>query len=148
MASSVNLTDWMREYLADEFRTVSSQLADIMGDDSYLEDAVYWYSAAFGAVQRVINFRPDGELFLLHSVLQSTHGQFTNRLRAQFAGEERPVSLMAGNHMTVLANLLGELADEIEESRDFSDTLESIARLGYSTTGNGFYLFAMGRLDL
>ena len=103
MASLVNLTDWMREYLVHEFGTVAFQLADTLGDDSRLEYAVYWYSAAFGAVQRVINFEPDGELFLLHSVLQSTHEQLTNRLRRQLAGEENPVSLLGETYIMTLS---------------------------------------------
>ena len=150
MASLVNLTDRMREYLVHEFGTVAFQLVDTLGDgdDSRLEYAVYWYSAAFGAVQRVINFEPDGELFLLHSVLQSTHEQLTNRLRRQLAGEENPVSLLEEDHIVTLSNLMTKLAGEVNELRDYSNTLESIARLGYSTTGNGFYLFATGKLDL
>ena len=144
MTSLINLEHQMLAYLAREFRNVSALITETAED---LEVAVYWYSGAFGAVQRVINFQPESELFLLHLVLQSTHGQLTSRLRRQLAEEERPVSLTEGQILT-LADLLGELADEIEEQEDFSNTLEMIARVGYVSTGNGFYLATSGRFDV
>ena len=144
MTNSIILEHQMLAYLAREFRNVSSRMTEAAED---LEVAVYWYSGAFGAVQRVINFHPESELFLLHLVLQSTHGQLTSRLRRQLAEEERPVSLTE-DQMLTLANLLDELADEIEELEDFSNTLESIARVGYASTGNGFYLATSGRFDV
>ena len=91
----------------------------------------------------------DSELALLHLVLQSTHGQVNARVQALATGRDRPISL-PDNLLEALTRTASDLADVIIEERD--DDLKRImarfAELSYLSTGNGYYLYTKGAIQL
>lgn len=144
MLANVEPSHELRQYLVSELRNASKHMV-YQNIDS--EAAMYWYSAAFGAVQRVTNITSSPKLVLLHTVLQWSHSQITGRLGRQLEDRDRPIAVPPGI-FAYLGNILEDLADSIEGYRDYTSALESIAIAGYITTGNGYYLYEDGRLQL
>ena len=57
-------------------------------------------------------------------------------------------SVMPPGLLEALEDDLEELANRWEKPEDIADILSHITLLGYSATGNGFYLFTKGQLSL
>ena len=74
MTIIADLRPELRQYMASEFQKVAFRLSDSRIE---AEPALYWYSAAFGAVQRVLNIQAIPSLVLLHGVLQLSHSQIS-----------------------------------------------------------------------
>ena len=144
MVSSPNLGTQMREYLCGEFRNVAQRMQTNTTD---FEVALYWYSGTFGAVQRAVNIEPNVDLFTINAVLQFTHGQLSARLNRQLEDADRPIIITPEIIMGLVGHL-NELANRIQNYSDYSDVLEKIARIGYASTGNGFYLRMSNHLEV
>jgi len=125
----------LKSYLVSELRSVGAYLiANYEQSPSY---AVYFFSAAYGAVQRVLNIEYNTELVLLHNVLSTAHGQMAA------AQQQGRITFDILNRLGISIALL---ADRIESDAPLIDLFLEISELSYSTTGNGFYLRQIGRI--
>lgn len=142
----MELSGVLRDYLAEEFVRAADGMDEIA--EASPEMAIYYFSAAYGSTQRALNMAYDPTLNLVHYVLLSAHREFSSRNAANRQNQERPVTL-PGETLTVAADVLRKLADKLkEQDDDFVGLLERMAAAAYATTGNGFYLYATGRLPL
>lgn len=141
----MNLNDSHRTMVVDELAEVEKRMAEAKSAG----DLLYFFSAAFGVMNRVMNFNCDPTLVFIHQVLQSLHQAVQARLAANTA--------MSGEHMAtpdeffvkmrgVVSALRNALRDDSQ--KDIYAALESAAMLMYATTGNGYYLYLTGKLKI
>jgi len=105
-------------------------------------DSVYYFSAVFGAAQRIFNIEYLPDMMRLFIISNWVHSALSTRLaNIDALGVEIPPELTND-----LARLVGDLANHIERDEDYSDLLDSMGRIGYAMTGNGYYLMQAGRI--
>jgi len=107
-------------------------------------DKLYFFSAVFGAANRIINMEFDPELSFIHNV---TNAAYTQIQASLFTQGQMPNSIDP-DLFTKLANNLDEMAKNIADNEPTYKALENISNLAYSTTGNGHYLVLRGKLIL
>lgn len=142
----MQLRDDIQQTLASEF-SFASDMMDKAGD---LVEMLYYYSAFYGAVFRAINLEWNGELALLHLLLQSSHREINQLAEGLVRGQKlfaTPPELPKE-----LVKSCTELADMFEAGKTDTDTLYPIfvriAELSYASTGNGRYNWVRGNLKL
>ncbi len=127
----------------EELRYVSKQM---QGTEN-IEEKLYYFSAVFGAAQRIVNFEFDPEMLFINQVTQLAHNQIQQRLVLVKSGQQPSLGL-SDNLFDVLRNIVDEMASRIEKGETTHPILEKMMTLSYSTTGNGYYLFQKGELKL
>ena len=127
----------------EELRYVSKQM---QGTEN-IEEKLYYFSAVFGAAQRIVNFEFDPEMLFIYQVTQLAHNQIQQRLVLVKSGQQPSLGL-PDNLFAVLRNMVDEMASRIENGETTCPILEKMMTLSYSTTGNGYYLFQKGELKL
>jgi len=108
---------------------------------------LYYFSGIFGVIPRVFNFEYDPQLVFIHGVLEITYQQINNRLTLYSQGDK--TAKLADNILDKLYLYTSQMAERIEKNeKDVYDLLEKIMILGYSTTGNGYYLYEKGTIKI
>ena len=115
-------------------------------EQSSLEERLYYYSALFGEVYRIMNIECSPELVFLHQVLNTVHTAFQVRLQAMTRGAERPVTIDE-RMLDALISLTESLVERIKADSDSTDVCIRLMNLAYATSGNGFYLYQKGELE-
>ncbi len=113
------------------------------------ESKLYYFSAVYGVINRVMNFQCDPVLVFSYQVLSAVHGAFTSRLAAAKGGSEKHLSVPEGM-LEKLQEALGKFSTAFQkkdQARIYA-ALEWFANIGYATTGNGFYLYQKGELQI
>ena len=129
----------LRQYVVGECRFVAQKMSETSSD----KDAIYYFSAVWAAAQRAFNIEYSGEMLLLHIVSHWIHQVLDSRTRA---GDTLSPVIPEGL-LNKIAVTTGEIANRIEQEKDFRDLLEVISQLGYIATGNGYYLYQEGKLE-
>ena len=130
----------LKEYLAGECETVAAKMAT----ESDV-DRLYYFSAVFGAAQRVFNIEYSPQVLHLFVVANWTHSQLTARLQAEQGAHLMTPSMPKGM-LEALTGIVREIAQRVREDQDFTDLLSEMCRVGYTSTGNGYYLLQVGKL--
>ena len=97
----------------------------------------YFLSAAHGALERTMRFHSDGELYIVHFILNLCYNT-VNGLLGRIAAGDTAV-LPPGDLWETVSQRLGELRDVIEKGASTYPILEKITVLTYSLTGAGYY---------
>jgi len=139
----MKISKTMTGRFVQELRYVTKQ----MQETENLEEKLYYFSAVFGAAQRIINFEFDPEMLFIHQVTQLAHNQIQQKLVLLKSGQQTSLGL-PDNLFVVLRDMVDEIASRIENGETTYPILEKIMTLSYSTTGNGHYLFQKGELKL
>lgn len=113
------------------------------------DDALYYFSAFHGVLNRVMNFYFDPILVFMHQVLQATHKAVSDRM----AMPVKPGITSNGvtEEMWQALFLYNRLLIDAFEKKDEDEirlVLQKFANLSYATTGNGRYLQLRGKLSL
>lgn len=139
----MNISDKSRKIIVDEFRLVAKSMKQIEDPSKKL----YWFSAAYGVVERVFNLEFDPTLVFVHLVLNAAYGSINSRVSAIIAGADRAIVIPEGLFDS-LQEVVEELAENIEAKTDNNifENLQRTANLVYATTGNGYYLYLKGML--
>ena len=139
----MNISDDFRSRSGDEFVDASRR----MRDERSALAKLYWFTAGFNMAQRIANLEYDPELLFLFTVCQTAYQQIQARVAALAAGPELGAGLPDGlfDHLHAITEKLG---GAIIENSDLTPLLRRVAILGYSATGNGFYLWKRGFLSL
>lgn len=141
----MNLPDQYFKIIIDEFEKVSKQCDEAKS----LEDKLYFFSASYGVLYRVMNFSCDPILIFMHQILQYTHQGFTQRL-----SQLRIPGLISNSIPDVMQDALFSYFSELIlsfKSKDeikIREVLEKFSNLWYATNGNGFYLFLNKKLKI
>lgn len=140
----MKLSDNYREILTSEFKYVASK----MREDNEAADKSYYYSAAYGMAYRILNLEYSHTLLFIHFVLQTSHLAVHMRTTEYNRGQNRHIPLVSQVYAQ-LADELDSLAKTIESGEDdVYPILERINATGYICSGNGYYLFQKGILEI
>ena len=127
-----------RKCIVDEFRLVAKKIRE----EENPARKLFFFSATYGIISRVFNFSFDPQLVFIHMVLNDSYNTISASASVQ-RGEERAIRVPE-ELFDKLANATDELADKIENDENTCGTLQKIANIAFSTTGNGYYLYEKG----
>ena len=140
---AMKISKKLKDYLVKEFKYAAKNMQGAQTPTQKL----FYFSATFGAAQRVFNIEYDADLAALHFVLTQTHRHFMDRI-TQIEKAKEDVVPMFEEQFVKLAEVAKELADNIAGGESMDPQLKKLCLLAYSTTGNGYYLLEKGMLKL
>lgn len=141
----MNIPDNYLKLIVDEFKEVEKLCNEAVAP----EDKLYFFSATYGIINRVMNLHYDSILIFSHQILQAVHQTLSQRLST--ATPNGPISTSVPTVMiNSLTAYLPELTSAFEDKDDnkIRAMLEKYNTLSYATGGNGFYLLLRGKLKL
>lgn len=139
----MKISQELKKTLVDELRLVAKKVADEID----VRKKIYFFSAAHAMVYRIFNINFDPELVLIHLALNSTHGIVQNLHTLIERGDEKVIQI-PDDFFDKLASLTEELATAIDEDKNIYGVLQKMAIIGYSLSGNGYYLYQKGAIKL
>ena len=110
------------------------------------ERLLYYFSGAYGFINRILNFEFHSSLCLIHMVLQNTHQTFIGRLKAIQQGDRAYPLLDV--QFEKLIQLTEAMAEKIQRNESLQGIVEDFSALSYSAGGNGNFLMEKGMLKL
>lgn len=131
------------EIILNEFKDVEK----LAKEATNIDDKLYFFSASFGVINRVMNFHYDPLLVFIHQVLQTTHQSLLQR----FSAPKIPGSIsniVPDEMINSLFKNFSQLISEFEKKEDqkIREVLQKFSILSYATTGNGYYLYLKEKL--
>jgi len=123
----------LKQNLLNELEFVAKK----MKEESDISRKIYFFTATYGAIERVMRYYPNNELAITHAILNlcyNTLNDRVNRLRAGDAAVPLPQ-----NWSEQLVNYTEELRKAIEKNQSTYPILEKFMELAYLSTGPGFY---------
>lgn len=135
----MKISEALRQELVKELRYV----VDRVRTESDPRKKIYFFSGAYGHIQRVFNIDFDPQLLLMHFILNGAYEILRGRTDAMILGRDTLIDIPEAV-LNGLCDALEELAKEIESDRDTYLTLQRIVSLAYIGTGNGYYLYQKG----
>ncbi|MDP2645489.1 MAG: hypothetical protein Q8P24_11150 [Desulfobacterales bacterium] len=138
----MNISKSSRENIVKEIKIA----VDLMKDSKDPSEKLFYFSAIYGALQRIYNIEYDEELVYAHFVTIVTHQNFFQRLATIRQGDR--AYLISEVQFDRLADLSQELGNKIKSNEDFTDTLKKMMVLCTSVQGNGYYLMKKGVLKI
>ena len=141
----MKLPEQHRIALADEIAYVLKQMASERNPRAQL----YLFSGIHGEAGRILNYFWDAELGLLHHLLQAVHGSANSRFQAMEKNRDVGVGIPE-TFMEALIEAAADLEKALRLNQD--DKVLGIsarfAELTYLTTGNGYYLYRKGAIQI
>ena len=131
-----------RKILVNEIRTA----AEYMSGSNDARQKMFFFSAVFGIVNRVMNIECDPELVFVHQVTHAAYNTINTNLIMATQGQSTPT--IPPPVFDKLQEVVEDLATYIEEGKKTYPILQRISNLAYSTSGNGYYLFLKGLLKI
>jgi|GEM_PF-5528869 len=134
----------LRQYLEDEF---SSAVEGMRNHNFSLNERLYYMSATFGSLSRVLNIEYSSSFVFAHLVLQTTHQAMLQIISKTFNGSDSALKF----HPVIidsLSDLIEDLGDELLNQKSTYNTLEKISEIAFSMTGNGNYLLRKKVIDI
>jgi len=141
----MNISDNYKDIIVNEFR----RIAELMKNTKDISKKLYFFSATYGIVHRIFNIEFDDTLVCIHVVLNATYNLISaraNNIRQSIdAAIDLPQDLFES-----LQERIVELSDNIENKNEHEifKNLQKISKIAYVTTGNGYYLYLQGKLQL
>ncbi len=132
-------TIYLRKKMVDEMRYALKKMSEEKDERKKL----YYFSGTYAVIQRVYNFEYDPQLVFIHHVLEDTYRIISNRVIVIAQGDK--TVLLADGVIDKLHLYTSSIVDKIERDEDgIYDLLQKIVILGYTTSGNGYYLYDKG----
>jgi len=138
----LSVSDEFRALLVSEFRYVVAR----MRSSANPIDKAYYMSGTYGTLMHAFNIHMDKELVFAHEVLNRAQTILNGRVAAVRVGQS--TGGMPGTFFTSMENDIEEIANRWERKEEITDLLQHIALSGYAATGNGYYLYEKGQLQL
>ena len=132
---------YVKKELVKELKNVSKRMLD----EPELVKKLFYYSAAYGAVDRTMRYGFTKQLLMAHTILNVTYNAYKERLRA-IAGGDSVVPLTIGQ-LDRTAELVRDLGDAFNKGIDVNGILADIMLLAYMSTGPGHYLNENGAFE-
>jgi hypothetical protein len=129
----MKITNEQKERVLSEFDFVIKK----MTEESDPLKKLYFFSATFGAVERVMRYCPSEDLLIAHAVLTLCYSTLNERVSHIRVGDV--VVPLSQDWSEKLVHYVGELRKSIEENSSVYPALEGIIHLAYSASGPGFY---------
>jgi hypothetical protein len=140
----MELSPNMREALNKEIRFAVANIKK----SPIPAEKIYYFSAIYAIIDRIYNFECDPELIFIHQVIRQAFDTINGKFAISVPRSPGLGLMVPENLFDKLCDSLSELADTIEKDQPTYTVLQDIANIGYSSTGNGFYLYQKGMLKL
>lgn len=105
---------------------------------------LYFFSGIYSAFQRIFNSEFDPELVLGHIILNVTYNNINTIIER---GLETVVKI-PDDFFDKLVDITKKLSKKVKKNESIYDVLEQFAVLSYLATGNGYYLYQKGLLQV
>ncbi|NLL90329.1 MAG: hypothetical protein GX226_04410 [Dehalococcoidales bacterium] len=121
-------------------------VAEKMKSTDNVHEKLFYFSAIYGEVNRIINYEYDPELVLVHQIFNTGY----NTIMANLSSNQQGTGIITipPNLFKKLQDTIYVLADNIESNRNIYKELEEVSNLAYSTSGNGYYLYLKGIIKI
>jgi hypothetical protein len=129
----MKITQELKQKLLSEFDFVIKK----MTEEPDAQEKLYFFSATYGAVERVIRYCPSDDLSIAHTILNLCYNTLNDRASRIKAGDI--VVPLPQDWSEKLVHYIGEFRRSIEENSSVYPALEGMIHLAYSATGPGFY---------
>ena len=139
----MKISEKYKEIVIKEFEFVIAN----MDSSGSFEEKLYFFSGLQSVIHRVLNIEYDSKLVFLHHVLLSVHAAFNGRLNAMKKKAETPLVISDEMINSLMVNA-EELYKCIKSDNDIYPILERLVELAYLTTGNGYYLYSKGLIEI
>jgi hypothetical protein len=141
----MKISDSYHDIILNEFNEVEK----LCNEASSPDDKLYFFTASFGVINRIMNLYCDPTLIFMHNILKDAHQAIANRLTISKNPENISSSLpkdMWDSLFYYFSEL--KLAFEKKDEVKIREVLEKFSNLIYATSGNGFYLYLRKKLVL
>jgi hypothetical protein len=139
----MNIPEQYHKMIIDELKDVEM----LISNAHTIDDKLYYFTASFGIIYRVLNFHCDSLLIFAHQVLQLTHQTISQRLTLPGIPGNITNSMPNEFFNSLIDNLKDlRLSFEKNDDNKIRESLEKMSVLSYAATGNGFYLFLRKKL--
>ncbi len=141
----MNIPDQYFEIILNEFKDVEK----LYNDANSPYDKLYFFSASFAVINRVMNSYSNPTLTFMHQILQAVHQSLGQRLDIpKYPGTI--FNNLPEETWTTLISYFSELRSAFEKKNDdkIREALAKFANLWYATSGNGYYLYLRGKLPI
>jgi hypothetical protein len=91
-----------------------------------LEEKLYYFSAVFGTINRVMNFYCDPLLVFVHQILQELHQALTNRLKASKNPAAESFLVVPPEMVDALCGYTQELKAALESELGLDDPAKNV----------------------
>jgi len=137
----LKISEVNKRMLVDEFEKV----LELMNSTSNVREKLFYLSATYGMVSRVLNIDYDSLLILIHSVLSSTYSNI-NSLYNNIANNRNAFFSIPKNYFEMIEKNLKEITLAIDKNNETKiyKALEKFSVLAYISFGNGNYLYKKG----
>ena len=137
----MKISEVSKKIIVDEF----SKILDLMNSTSNVNEKLFYFSATYGMVSRILNIDYDSLLILIHSVLTSTHASI-NSLLNSIANNSITFFSIPKNYFEMIEENLKEITLAIDKNNETKiyKALENFSVLAYISIGNGNYLYKKG----
>jgi len=139
----MNIPDNYFDLIVNEFKEVEKLCEEAKSPD----DKLYFFSASYGIINRVMNFHCEPILVFMHQMLQTSHQMVAKRL-ATPKNMDNISNSLPNEIFESLFSYFSLLIKEFEKKDEnkIREVLEKFSNLSYATSGNGFYLYLRGKL--
>lgn len=129
----MEIPEQLKKNLLSEFEFVIQK----MKEESDASRKLYFFSATYGAIGRVLRYFSNSELIIDHAILNLCYSTLNDRIH-RLKGGDVAVPLPE-NWSEQLVDYVWEFKKAIGENRSTYPALEKIAKLGLLATGAGYY---------
>jgi hypothetical protein len=142
------LREEFRQHLACEYRYAVTKMQEV----TELHQKLFYFSAFFGEVQRVLNWEWNTELALVHMITIHTHTQIIAAM--QMPAIVQAIPLDWTTYFQKLTEAASDLTTYFEKAGDEDNkeelykVLGRFAEIAYAVSGNGSYLLEKGSFKL
>lgn len=131
--------------LKDELVKELLNVAEKMKHEPNPIKKVFYYSAAYGIVDRTMRYDFSKDLLLTYTVLNVTYNSYTERIKALRTGDQ--VVPLAVEQLDKVSDLVKDLAGALRDKGDITGILMDLNLLAYMATGPGHYMATNGSFN-
>jgi hypothetical protein len=143
MEIRMNISKENHEILLNEFKEINQMI----NSSEIIEDKLYYFTAIYGIINRVMNLQSDPTLIFIHQVLQNCHQAILQRLNGrvkQNVSTDTPDKLIGE-----LFKMLNEFINAFESHDKIKiwEILQRFSNLSYAMSGNGYYMYLRNKIN-
>lgn len=138
----MNISKPYHKIIVKEFHDIRKMIEET----NILVDKLYYFTAVYGVINRIMNLESDPTLIFINQVLQNCHQAITLRLSQRINGN---VSTdIPDNLIKECFVLLDELIAAFENQNKIQiwEILQRYSNLTYSMNGNGYYMYLRNKI--
>jgi hypothetical protein len=129
----MEIKDELREAFLSEFEFIAKRIEE----EKDASKKLYFFSAAYAAIERLMRQCPNKELFISHAILNLCYGTINDRINRIKAGDAN-VPLPTDWSVQVVT-YLKQFAEALQNNTSVYPALENFVQLGYFASGPGYY---------